>query len=234
MASNKKRRADTTCEPEPDPYANAYSLPTSLSAMQRQERSVARSSSQSDKPPPARGGLSAREEGCSANRDGDTTERRAVTFLDAQERIDGRIPEDKKEGELSDSQISEEIGRACCNVSGCTRATWNGLLGEQCCRTCKASSGKSHGPDCEESCLSARMFAGSNSKRVPLAPLPSNSRVNQGWVSWRDASGDLVMAEKGERGGKGAQDEGKNASASDEEDELSPEDNFVTITGSCA
>jgi hypothetical protein len=78
------------------------------------------------------------------------------------------------------------------------------------------------------------MFAGSNSKRVPLAPLPSNSRVNQGWVSWRDASGDLVMAEKGERGGKGAQDEGKNASASDEEDELSPEDNFVTITGSCA
>ena len=228
MVSNKKRRPDTTCEPEPDPYTNACSLPTSLSAMQRQERSFARSSSQS-----ARGGLSAREEGCSANRDGDTTERRAVTFLDAQERIDGRIPEDKKEGELSDSQISEEIGKVCCNVSGCTRATWNGLLGEQCCRTCKSSSGKSHGPDCEESCLSTRMFAGSNSKRVPLAPLSRNSRVNQGWVSCRDASGNLVMAEK-QHPGSDAQDEGKNASASDEEDELIPEDNFVTITGSCA
>jgi hypothetical protein len=92
--------------------------------------------------------LSAREEGCSTNRDGEKPTSHVVTFLDAQERI---IMEDKEEGELSDSQIS--------------------------------------GPDCEESCLSARMFAGSNSKRVPLSPLPSNSLFNQGWVSWRDASG---------------------------------------------
>jgi hypothetical protein len=70
-------------------------------------------------------------------------------------------------------------------------------------------------------------------KRLLLGKgLPSNSLFNQGWVSWCDASGNLVMTEK-QRRGSGAQDEGKNASASDKEDELSHEDNFVTITGSC-
>ena len=180
--------------------------------------------------------MSAREEGCSANRAGDTTESRVVTVLDAQESISRRILEDKEEGELSDSQISErvcmEIGMTCCHVSGCTRDTWNGLSGEQCFRTCKASSGKSHGPDCEESLNAAipvaKMIAGINSKRVSLALLPSNS-FNQGWVSWRDASGNLVMAEK-QRPGSGAQNEGKNATASDEEDE-SHKNNFITITG---
>jgi hypothetical protein len=47
------------------------------------------------------------------------------------------------------------------------------------------------------------------------------------WVSWRDACGNLVMAEK-QRPGSGAQDESNYAS--DEEDE-GHEDNLVTITG---
>jgi len=35
-----------------------------------------------------------------------------------------------------------------CNMPGCTRKTWNGQQGEQCCRTCKTSNGQSHGIDC--------------------------------------------------------------------------------------
>ncbi len=177
----RKRRADSTCEPEPDPFAHAYMLARSDSVW---------------------GDLSARGEGCSVNRDGDTTERRVVTVQDAQESIPRGILEDKEEGELSDSQISDrvcmEIGMVCCNVSGCTRDTWNGLSDDLCCRTCKASSGKSHGPACEESLnaaiASAKMIASINSKRVPFAPfapLPSNS-LNQGWVCCRDASGNLM------------------------------------------
>ena len=38
---------------------------------------------------------------------------------------------------------------AICDVAGCTRVTWNGEFGGQCCRTCKSSSGAGHGPDCE-------------------------------------------------------------------------------------
>jgi len=34
-------------------------------------------------------------------------------------------------------------------VAGCSRVTWNGQQGEQCCRTCQQSSGASHGADCE-------------------------------------------------------------------------------------
>ena len=37
-----------------------------------------------------------------------------------------------------------------CNVPGCTRVTWNGESGTQCCRTCNASGGASHGPVCDE------------------------------------------------------------------------------------
>ncbi len=36
-----------------------------------------------------------------------------------------------------------------CNMPGCTRKSWNGQQGEQCCRTCKTSNGIQHGPDCE-------------------------------------------------------------------------------------
>jgi hypothetical protein len=35
-----------------------------------------------------------------------------------------------------------------CNMPGCTRETYNGQQGEQCCRTCKISNGQSHGHDC--------------------------------------------------------------------------------------
>ena len=191
-AADRKRRAHSTSQPEPDPYARTYSL----SGMQREERCVARSAE--------------------------------------------RATQRSEEGELSDSQsVSALKGcyavaplqnseKACCNVSGCTRETWNGHSGEQCCRTCTASGGKSHGPDCQESLNAA---TASSSKRVPLAPLPSNS-VKQGWVSWRDASGHLVLAEK-QRRGSGAQDESNCASASDEEDE-GHDDNLVTITGACS
>jgi hypothetical protein len=34
-------------------------------------------------------------------------------------------------------------------VPACKRETWNGQKGEQCCRTCKTSNGKEHGPDCK-------------------------------------------------------------------------------------
>jgi len=43
----------------------------------------------------------------------------------------------------------KETGPATCDVAGCSRATWNGDFGEQCCRTCKSSGGAKHGPDCE-------------------------------------------------------------------------------------
>ena len=42
-----------------------------------------------------------------------------------------------------------EAVSAICDVAGCSRATWNGDSGGQCCRTCKASDGARHGPDCE-------------------------------------------------------------------------------------
>jgi hypothetical protein len=80
-----------------------------------------------------------------------------------------------EEGEHSDSQSEDDL-------KGCyAMAPLQGNIDKACC-PCKASSGKSHGPDCQES-LNAAIAAGS--KRVLLAPLPSNS-LNQGWVSWRE------------------------------------------------
>jgi len=38
---------------------------------------------------------------------------------------------------------------ATCSVAGCSRNTWNGQPGQQCCRTCYNSDGGSHGPDCD-------------------------------------------------------------------------------------
>ena len=43
----------------------------------------------------------------------------------------------------------KEALSAVCDVGGCTRVTWNGDFGAQCCRTCKSSGGASHGPECE-------------------------------------------------------------------------------------
>lgn len=37
-----------------------------------------------------------------------------------------------------------------CITAGCSRATWNGLAGQPCCRSCVQSAGKTHGPACEE------------------------------------------------------------------------------------
>jgi len=71
-----------------------------------------------------------------------------------------------------------------------------------------------------------------DSKRVPLAPLQQSSSINQGWVSWRDSSGDIVMAEKQRSSGSFAKDEISDASASDAQKDESDED-CVTITGAC-
>jgi hypothetical protein len=38
---------------------------------------------------------------------------------------------------------------ATCSVAGCSRNTWNGQPGQQCCRTCHNSNGSRHGPDCD-------------------------------------------------------------------------------------
>ena len=43
----------------------------------------------------------------------------------------------------------KETTTATCDVAGCSRVTWNGDFGGQCCRTCKSSGGAKHGPDCE-------------------------------------------------------------------------------------
>ena len=52
-----------------------------------------------------------------------------------------------------------------CNIPGCTREVWIGQKGEQCCRTCKASNGTSHGPDCEaKEARLAQRLAGINIK----------------------------------------------------------------------
>jgi hypothetical protein len=70
------------------------------------------------------------------------------------------------------------------------------------------------------------------SKRVPLAPLQQSSSINQGWGSWRDSSGDIVMVEKQRSSGSGAKDESSDASASDaQKDEI--DEDCVTITIAC-
>jgi ribA/ribD-fused uncharacterized protein len=38
---------------------------------------------------------------------------------------------------------------ATCSVAGCSRDTWNGHPGQQCCRSCHISNGGKHGPDCD-------------------------------------------------------------------------------------
>ena len=45
--------------------------------------------------------------------------------------------------------VAGPVHEAVCNVSGCTRVTWNGMAGQQCCRSCLSSGGARHGPKCE-------------------------------------------------------------------------------------
>jgi hypothetical protein len=65
---------------------------------------------------------------------------------------------------------------AFCDVAGCLRATWNGCVGEQCCHTCKASGGTSHGPDCETKAAAAAAAA------APLIPACSSAKRRH-WIS---------------------------------------------------
>jgi hypothetical protein len=85
----------------------------------------------------------------------------------------------------------------------------------------KASRGKSNGPDCE----AERLIVAAVSETFE-----DMNSINQDWVSWRDSSGNLVMAEKQRTSGSCAQVEINDASASGAQDE-SDEDDFVTITG---
>ncbi len=97
---------------------------------------------------------------------------------------------------------------------------------------------QSDSPDCEVDSLyadaAAEMCAGMSashcSKRVPLAPLQQSSSIKQGWGSWRNSSGNIVMAEKQLFSGSGAKDESSDASTSDaQKDEI--DEDCVTITG---
>ena len=121
--ADRKRRAHSASLPQPDPYARTYSL----SAMQRQERCVARSA------------------------------------VRARHLEEGELSDSPSESGLKGcyamAPLQSKSEKACCGVSGCTRETWNGHSGKQCCRTCKASSGKSHGPDCQESLNAATAAA---------------------------------------------------------------------------
>lgn len=51
-----------------------------------------------------------------------------------------------------------------CTRSGCMRPSWNGKPEELCCRTCKASDGREHGPTCE------RKFAAEVAKPECITP----------------------------------------------------------------
>lgn len=89
-----------------------------------------------------------------------------------------------------------------CSVAGCDRISWNEMPNEECCRTCRASQGVSHGPTCENNHRARRhrdiartapgqeerrlTFAGSNApgaqyhegtaSRNPSAPFNVSSR----------------------------------------------------------
>ena len=62
----------------------------------------------------------------------------------------------------------KEALSAVCDVGGCTRVTWNGDFGAQCCRTCKSSGGASHGPECEAKAKKAA---------CPIVPPSSSMKV---------------------------------------------------------
>jgi hypothetical protein len=69
----------------------------------------------------------------------------------------------------------EEEGVATCSVAGCSRNTWNGQPGQQCCRTCRDSNGRSHGPDCDRTAghLQASLAPGVGSAALARPAVPS-------------------------------------------------------------
>ena len=68
---------------------------------------------------------------------------------EAAAREDEKLLQSADEDEEEEVEERRETGTRC-DVPGCTRVTWNGKSGTQCCRTCKASDGASHGPVCDE------------------------------------------------------------------------------------
>ena len=73
---------------------------------------------------------------------------------EAAAREDEKLLQSADEDEEEEVEERRETGTRC-DVPGCTRVTWNGKSGTQCCRTCKASEGSSHGPVCDETNQSA-------------------------------------------------------------------------------
>ena len=69
----------------------------------------------------------------------------------------------------------EDEGVATCSVAGCSRNTWNGQPGQQCCRTCHNSNGRSHGPDCDRKAghLQASLAPGVGSAALARPAVPS-------------------------------------------------------------
>ena len=47
------------------------------------------------------------------------------------------------------------ITKSQCRTPGCNRETWDGNPGSDCCRACKSSKGRRHGPSCEQKAASA-------------------------------------------------------------------------------
>ena len=93
-----------------------------------------------------------------------------------------------------------------CDVAGCSRATWNGDFGEQCCRTCKASDGARHGPDCEAKAKAAAAGLSSSTPSASTMKIGDRVRVRQcvaspkyGWGSSVDhkSSGTLKRIDDG-------------------------------------
>ena len=85
-----------------------------------------------------------------------------------------------------------EAVAAVCDVGGCTRVTWNGEFGGQCCRTCKSSSGAGHGPDCEAKAAAAAAEKASEEAAVPPKPSAAAAAVPK--------AGDVVVMSSGEKG----------------------------------
>jgi ATP-dependent DNA ligase len=82
-------------------------------------------------------------------------------------------------------------GAATCDVRGCMRVTWNGAHAEQCCRTCKATRGVKHGPECE---AKARASAANGSTAQDVAAPKKQKLLSGAPLTRRNSSGSMGAA----------------------------------------
>ncbi len=110
----------------------------------------------SEEPVTAQGGWRRQAWDSSAARQGREEKESAAAVQSRQESEraaqaqDAARPRQSRERALIVEDYEDEGKSAVCNTRGCTRETWNGQEGEQCCRTCNNSNAKSHGPECEQ------------------------------------------------------------------------------------